>query len=233
MIKTSCKYTITSGFGPSHGSFLLVFVGLLLLVTFLSTLKLNDVLAQSTEEDNINTVRKVAEAFNTGNVNNVYEFISPQYFNHESQVDPVRGQLRGPEEFIDTVENLRIAFPNLRHEEQSTIAQGDTVISVLNVTGTNTGSFFILPPTGKNISYEAVHIYRIGEDGKIVEHKAIRDDLTFLAQLGVVRPSSAEYEPFFQALTGTTNTINSSDPMWTLDPSGPIGGEVEEKDKGE
>ena len=137
MIKTSCKYTITSAFGPSNGSFLLVFVGLLLLVTFLSTL--NDVLAQSTEEDNINTVRKVAEAFNTGNVNNVSEFISPQYFNHESQVDPVRGQLRGPEEFIDTVENLRIAFPNLRHEEQSTIAQGDTVISVLNVTGTNTG----------------------------------------------------------------------------------------------
>lgn len=69
------------------------------------------------------------------------------------------------------------------------------------MTGTNTGNFFILPPTGKNISYEAVHIYRIGEDGKIVEHKAIRDDLTFLAQLGVVRPSSAEYDPFFRALT--------------------------------
>jgi predicted ester cyclase len=140
-------------------------------------------------------------------VSNVSEFISPQYFNHESQVDPVRGQLRGPEEFIDTVENLRIAFPNLRHEEQSIIAQGDTVISVLNVTGTNTGNFFILPPTGKNIFYEAVHIYRIGQDGKIIEHKAVRDDLTFLAQLGVVRPMSADYEPFFQALTETTNTV--------------------------
>ena len=77
-----------------------------------STVKLNDVLGQSTEENNINSVRRVAEAFNTGNVSNVSEFISLQYFNHESQVDPVRGQLRGPEEFIDTVENLRIAFPN-------------------------------------------------------------------------------------------------------------------------
>jgi predicted ester cyclase len=211
MIKISCKNTMLSAFDQSHNPFVLAFIGLLLLVTLPSTLKLNDVLAQSTEEDNINTVRQVAEAFNTGNLSNVFEFISPQYFNRESQVDPVRGQLRGPEEFIDTVENLRIAFPNLRHEEQSIIAQGDTVISVLNVTGTNSGNFFILPPTGKNISYEAVHIYRIGEDGKIVEHKAIRDDLTFLAQLGVVRPSSAEYEPFFQALTGTINTVNSSD----------------------
>lgn len=44
--------------------------------------------------------------------------------------------------------------------------------------------------------YEAVHIYRAGEDGKIVEHKAIRDDLTFLAQLGVIEPSSPEFVPF-------------------------------------
>lgn len=97
-------------------------------------------------------------------------------------------------------------FPNLRHEEQTVIAQGDMVISIINVTGTHTGNFFILPPTGKNISYEAVHIYRVGEDGKIVEHRAIRDDLTFLAQLKVVGPSLPEYEPFFQALTGTSNS---------------------------
>ena len=79
------------------------------------------------------------------------------------------------------------------------------VISVLNVTGTHTGNFFILPPTENKIPYEAVYLYRIGEDGKIVEHKAIRDDLTFLAQLGVIKPSSSEYVPFLQALTGTMN----------------------------
>jgi hypothetical protein len=37
------------------------------------------------------------------------------------------------------------------------------------------------------------------------EHKAIRDDLTFLAQLEVIEPLSPEYDPFFQALTGTGN----------------------------
>ena len=208
MIKANGKkYAIPSDFGLSYRSFTFAFVGLLLLVAY-PIFDFIKVLAQSTEENNINTVRRVADAINTGNVSNVSEFISPQYFNHESQVDPVRGQLRGPEEFIDTVENLRIAFPNLHHEEQQIISQGDNVVTLLNVTGTNTGNFFILPPIGKNISYEAVHIYRIGEDGKIAEHKAIRDDLTFLAQLGVVKPSSAEYEPFFQALTGTMNTTN-------------------------
>jgi hypothetical protein len=39
-----------------------------------------------------------------------------------------------------------------------------------------------------------------------LEHKAIRDDLTFLAQLGVIEPSSPKFVPFFQAMTGTTTT---------------------------
>jgi predicted ester cyclase len=185
--------------------------GLVLLAMLPSAPISNELLGQGmTEEDNIKAARQVIEAFNTGNVSNVSEFISPQYFNRESQVDPIRGQLRGPAEFIDTVEDLRIAFPDLRHQGEAIISQGDTVVSVINVTGTHIGNFFILPPTGNKISYEAVHIYRVGEDGKIVEHKAIRDDLTFLAQLGVVGPSSPEYAPFFQALTGTANSTGNS-----------------------
>src|SRR5918911_5052847 len=157
---------------------------------------------ETTEQNNIKLARQVIEAFNTGDVSNISQFISPQYFNHESQVDPVRGQLRGPDEFIDTIKNLRHAFPDIRHQEQAIISQGDMVVSIINVTGTNTGNFFILPPTGNKINYEAVHIYRIGEDGKVVEHKAIRDDLTFMNQLGVVGPKSAEYERLFQAWKG-------------------------------
>jgi steroid delta-isomerase-like uncharacterized protein len=179
-------------------------LGLILLAILPSIYSPHESFGQNvTENNNIKAARKVIEAFNTGNVSNVSEFISPLYFNRESQVDPIRGQLRGPSEFIDTVENLRTAFPDLRHHEEAIIAQGDMVVSILNVTGTHTGNFFILPPTGNEISYEAVHVYRIGDDGKIVEHKAIRDDLTFLAQLGVIEPSAPEFIPFFQALTGT------------------------------
>jgi predicted ester cyclase len=48
------------------------------------------------------------------------------------------------------------------------------IISIINVTGTNTGNFFILPPTGNKISYEVVYLYSIGNDGndgKIVNHQ--------------------------------------------------------------
>jgi uncharacterized protein (TIGR02246 family) len=74
---------------------------------------------------------------------------------------------------------------------------------IVNVTGKHVGNFFdIVPPTGHDISYQAAHIHRIGNDGKIVEHKAIRDDLTFMMQLGIAGPSSTQYEPLFQAWKG-------------------------------
>jgi predicted ester cyclase len=166
-----------------------------------------DALQEAEEEEqeakNIKTVNQLREALNTGDVSRVHEFISPEYFNHESQVDPVRSKLRGPEEFIDTVKNLRNAFADLHYEEQETIASGDKVIQILTITGKHVGNFFgIAAPTGNNISYQGVHIYRIGEDGKIVEHKAIRDDLKSMMQLGIVSPASPEYEQLFQAWKG-------------------------------
>jgi predicted ester cyclase len=142
------------------------------------------------EAANVRVVREALEALNSGDIGNVQEFISPQYFNHESQIDPVRSKLRGPEEFIDTVKNLRSAFADLHYQEQETIASRDKVISILIVSGKHVGNFFVIPPTGNDFCYRAVHIHRIGNDGKIVEHKAVRDDLSLMMQLGVVGPTS-------------------------------------------
>ncbi|MGI0001656.1 MAG: SgcJ/EcaC family oxidoreductase [Nitrososphaeraceae archaeon] len=160
---------------------------------------------ETNEIANIEVVRQALEALNSGDISNVQEFISPQYFNHESQMDPIRSKLRGPEEFIDTVRNLRSAFADLNYEDQETIASRDKVISVLNVSGKHVRNFFVIPPTGNDIHYQAVHIHTIGNDGKIVEHKAIRDDLTFMMQLGVVGPNP-EYDKLFQAWKGFTQS---------------------------
>jgi hypothetical protein len=35
-----------------------------------------------------------------------------------------------------------------------------------------------------------------------VEHRAIRDDLKFMYQLGLVKPVSSEYEPFLKEWKG-------------------------------
>src|SRR5215211_1224730 len=159
---------------------------------------------QQTEEKNIKIVRRSIEALNTGDVTKASEFIHPNYFNHESQASPERAKLRGPEEFVDTVKKLRAAFSDLHYEEQESIASNDKVVSIMIVTGKHTGDFFGIPPKGSNFSYQAAHISRIADD-KIVEHKAIRDDLRFMMQLGVIGAASPQYEPIINAWKGMMN----------------------------
>jgi predicted ester cyclase len=152
-----------------------------------------------TKEDNIRCVKYVIDALNTGDTSRVSEFISSIYFNHESQMDPVRSKMRGPQEFIDTVINLRKAISDMYYELVESIASNEKVVSIVSVRGKHTGSFFgFIPPSGNKISYQAVHIFTIGDDGKITEHKAIRDDLALMYQLGVVKGTAQQYENFLK-----------------------------------
>lgn len=152
-------------------------------------------------EENIKIVRLAIEAFNTGNTSDVHLFIGPDYIDRESQShkDSYCSKHKGPEEFVDTIKNLSSAFQDLHYEELEIFSQGNKVVFVGNVTGTHTGNLFFIPPTGNKISYEAVHIHTIGKDGKIIEHRAIRDDLKFMWQLGLVQAASPKYEKFFKA----------------------------------
>ncbi|MCI0557002.1 MAG: ester cyclase [Nitrososphaera sp.] len=160
---------------------------------------------QELEDRNIKIVRRSMDALNTGDLSRVSEFIHPNYFNHESQASPERAKLRGSEEFVDTVKKLRAAFSDLHYEERDSIASNDKVVSIMLVTGKHTGDFFGIPPSGRNFTYKAVHILRIA-DGKIVEHQAVRDDLSFMMQLGVIGPASPQYEPIFNAWKGMIST---------------------------
>ena len=147
--------------------------------------------------ENVTVVRRLIEAFNTGDIANINELVAPEYFNHESQASPERAKMRGPDEVRDTIKNLRGAFADLRYEEQDVFASGDRVAMILQVSGRHIGNFFGIEPTGSSFSYAAVHIHRLA-GGKVVEHRAIRDDLRFMMQLGVIRPAE-KYEPIFQA----------------------------------
>jgi predicted ester cyclase len=159
---------------------------------------------QTEEEKNIKIVQRSIEALNTGDITKVSEFIHPNYFDRDSQSIPGRAKLRGPEEFIDTVKKLRAAFSDLHYTEQETIASNDKVVLIVMVTGKHTGDFFGIPPKGTIFSYQAAHISRIADE-KIVEHKAIRDDLRFMMQLGVIGAASPQYEPIINAWKGMMN----------------------------
>jgi steroid delta-isomerase-like uncharacterized protein len=121
----------------------------------------------------------------TGDLDLAERIISPDFINDEADDDPedVERQQRGPAGFLATSQWLRNAFSDLGFEQHEILADAGTVIAVSTMTGEHTGNFNGIPPTGTRINHQQVHIFTIAA-GQIRRHRAIRDDLGLLLQLG-------------------------------------------------
>ena len=76
-------------------------------------------------------------------------------------------------------------FSDQRWEIHHVIGDGDLVAVHATHHGRQTGELMGIPPTGREVAYDYVHILRF-RDGKAVEHWSVRDTLTMMRQLGVV-----------------------------------------------
>jgi predicted ester cyclase len=121
----------------------------------------------------------------TGDAELAQHIIAPDFINQEAEDDPedVERQQHGPAGFLATSRWLRDAFSNLRFELQETLAEGGTVMAAAVMTGQHTGLFNGIVPTGRPITHKQVHIFTITH-GQITRHRAVRDDLGLLLQLG-------------------------------------------------
>jgi predicted ester cyclase len=67
-----------------------------------------------------------------------------------------------------TIKMLRGAFPDIQVGTEHMIAEGDKVVSRQTSRGTHEGEFRGVPPTGKEVTWTGILIFRI-VDGKIVD----------------------------------------------------------------
>lgn len=121
----------------------------------------------------------------TGDRELAEQIIAPDFINEEAEDDPedVERQQHGPAGFLATSHWLRDAFSNLGFELQETVAEGATVMAAAVMTGQHTGVFNGIAPTGRTIAHKQVHIFTVADD-QIIRHRAVRDDLGLLFQLG-------------------------------------------------
>ena len=77
------------------------------------------------------------------------------------------------------------AFPGYQLTAKEMIAEGDTVFVRTEFTGTHNGDLMGIAPTGKPVTIEIALTYRI-ENGKIVDHWMLADQLTMLQQIGAM-----------------------------------------------
>jgi len=128
-------------------------------------------------EENKAIVRRFIEAYNKHDLSSIEDFVAPDYVDHTNKVD---------RDGLKQLFNIAFkAFPDWHETIEDIIAEGDKVWIRVTATGTHTGEWMGIAPTGKKITSEMVDIYRI-VNGKHVEGRFVTDQLDFLKQLGAI-----------------------------------------------
>jgi steroid delta-isomerase-like uncharacterized protein len=134
-----------------------------------------------TNTDLKNVTRKLYAAFNAGNLRALDVLLSDTFVEHEDTpgIPPNKDGLK------QFVLMLRQAFPDAVFEVADSAAEQDKVWTRVVVTGTQRGTYFGIPPTGRAIRIEVFDICRIAND-QIVEHWGLSDQMGVMRQLGVL-----------------------------------------------
>ena len=99
---------------------------------------------------------------------------------------PLAGTVRGRMAIENVYRTFVTSFPDFAIENPQFIADGDRVVQTVTCTGTNTGGFMGMAPTGKRFSFAAVLICTMC-DGRIAHEKRIYDFTGFLLEIGVLK----------------------------------------------
>jgi predicted ester cyclase len=127
--------------------------------------------------------RLLDEVVGEGNLAVLDELCAPDVVNHAAAPD----RQQGIENFAEILRFTRRAQPDQRWAEQRIVAEGDLVVAYGRREGTWQAPSFRGFDTAQDvpISVELAHMWRL-DDGKIVEHWAVRDDLGMMQQLGAI-----------------------------------------------
>jgi predicted ester cyclase len=115
-------------------------------------------------------------------------FYSADALNHGRRV--------GREGMQAVFEALFSTFPDFNYQIEESTAERDVVVCKVTMTGTHlgqptlsqtfTGMLTGVPTTGKKVRVHQFHLFRVA-GGEICAHEAVRDDLSMLLQLGLLR----------------------------------------------
>jgi steroid delta-isomerase-like uncharacterized protein len=129
-------------------------------------------------ESNKALYRRVLECINKGDAEGLDALISPNLVDHNPE--PEQGPGLGG--FKLWMNSARTTFPDLKVTLEDLIAEGDKVVGSVTWSGTQRAEFGDIPPTGKQVTFPAIHIVRIA-DGKIAEWWGVGDMRQLVGQL--------------------------------------------------
>lgn len=141
----------------------------------------------STEENKM-IARRFNEAIQSywrdGSFDALEVLVAPDFVHHGPGLPP---DLAGLKQMLPA---FRTAFPDLEITIEEIMAERDKVFDRATWRATHQGELMGIPPTGKQVTVQEMHIGRIA-DGKVVERWFEWDALGMMQQLGVAPASGS------------------------------------------
>jgi predicted ester cyclase len=128
------------------------------------------------------TRRYWVHAFNGRDLAVLDNIVGPGYVNHAARP----GTPPGPAGQAAVMERLWAALPDARFEIEHLALDVDVVVCIGTMHGTHQGELLGVAASGRRVAWSMCHLLRFGADGRATEHRAIRDDLGLMRQMGAL-----------------------------------------------
>jgi predicted ester cyclase len=125
---------------------------------------------------NRDVIIDIYKSFETGDIERCKELVSPKCKSY------IGGNVLDLEAWMGMGRMFMSAFPDGRHVWELAEDAGEYVLLNGYFTGTHTGDFQGIPPTGKVVKFSATIIDKV-VDGKMVEHRGDFDGASLIQQL--------------------------------------------------
>jgi steroid delta-isomerase-like uncharacterized protein len=128
------------------------------------------------------TQRFYDEVINAHNIAAIDSFCTADFVDH----NPDQGHSgKGIDDLKAGFRDFFAAYPDIHATTKFMVAHGDTVVSYVTMTGTNSGAMGNKPATNKQVNIDGIDIIAI-KDGKAVERWGIFDSMKMMQQLGMM-----------------------------------------------
>ena len=103
-----------------------------------------------------------------------------------SKVPAAGGTVSGREAIVKVYRGWFAGFPDVTVDWKDLLIDGDRVVQTATMSGTDTGGFMGLPPTGKGFGFPIVYMFTL-KSGQIAHERRVYDFTGMLIQIGLLK----------------------------------------------
>ena len=137
------------------------------------------------EERNKKIIMESVEAFNTHNADETLKNVASETIDYGDGSMPA---VKNVDSIKAGMKSYMNAFPDVKGENLKYIADGDYVVVWGDWSGTFKNDFMGMKATNKLFKYKEADIFKLNEDGKIIEHRSVQSSMTMMNMVGAKMP---------------------------------------------